>query len=543
MRRTSAVLLLAAVIVGWNLWGYDLCAPDEPYFGEGAREMVVDGKWAVPHVNGVVTTDKPPLFFWLIALFSLPFGAVSSLTARLPSFLAALGSVALVMRLGRRLGGEADGALAGLLLATTYLAWDKGRMAQIDALLCFLVLTALSAFEAHRSGDATGRKAGLLFWAATGLAVLAKGPVGLVIPVGIAIATLAFDRNLRAWRSFAPWIGPAVFLVIVGAWMAIATIGGQGEYSVWAAFEKHVLNRAIHGMHHRQPPWYYGKVLPVQLLPWSGLLPGALLLAWRRRHAPADRVLLVWAVFVVALFTISTEKRDLYVLPAFPAFALLFTRLVRAVEEEGAREPAPHRRWVTVPLAVTGAVFAAAALALPIAARRYPEYPKAPLLAVAAAMLAGGAAIAIVASRGRVRGAVLAAAAAVSVAYLTAAAVAYPAFDPFRSARAFTGEVEAATAASRAAGERVLAYRIGNLPQAIALYSNGLYTVETSEPADLASHLMRDAEVFAVADRSQLGLVSPEARGRIAVLRSAELASRAVVLISNRGSGDAATAP
>ncbi len=543
MRRSSAVLLLAAVILGWNLWGYDLSAPDEPYFGEGAREMVVDGKWAVPHVNGVVTTDKPPLFFWLIALFSLPFGAVSSLTARLPSFLAALGSVALAIRLGRRLGGEAEGAMAGLLLATTYLAWDKGRMAQIDALLCFLVLVALSAFEAHRSGEAPGRRAGLLFWAATGLAVLAKGPVGLVIPVGIAIATLAFDRNLRAWRSFAPWSGPAVFVLVVGAWMAIATIGGQGEYSVWGAFEKHVLNRAIHGMHHKQPAWYYAKVLPVQLLPWSGLLPGALLLAWRRRRAPADRLLLVWAVFVVALFTISTEKRDLYVLPAVPAFALLFARLVRATEGDGAGGRAPHRRWVTVPLAVTGVVFAAAALAVPIAARRFPEYPKAPLLAVAAAMLAGGAAIAIVASRGRARGAVLVAAAAVSVAYVTAAAVAYPAFDPFRSARAFTAEVEAATAGSRAAGERVLAYRIGNLPQAIALYSNGLYTVETAEPGDLASHLMRDAEVFAVADRSQLALLSPEARGRVAVLRSAALSSRAVVLISNRGSGDAATVP
>ena len=57
------ILLLAAVLFLANLWGYDLWAPDEPYFAEGAREMVVDGEWAVPHVNGVVTTDKPPLFF------------------------------------------------------------------------------------------------------------------------------------------------------------------------------------------------------------------------------------------------------------------------------------------------------------------------------------------------------------------------------------------------------------------------------------------------------------------------------------------------
>jgi len=132
--RDRAVLLLALVLAVWNVWGYDLWAPDEPYFGEGAREMVVDGEWAVPHVVGAVTTDKPPLFFWLIALLSLPAGAVSSLTARLPSVLAAVGTVALTMRLARRMGGE--GALAGVVLSVTYLFWDKARTAQIDALLC-----------------------------------------------------------------------------------------------------------------------------------------------------------------------------------------------------------------------------------------------------------------------------------------------------------------------------------------------------------------------------------------------------------------------
>ncbi len=99
-------LAAAAVLFFWWLGGHDLWAPDEPYFAEGAREMVVDGHWAVPHVNGVVTTDKPPLFFWLIALFSLPFGEVNSWTARLPSALAALGTVALTMRLGRRFTPE-----------------------------------------------------------------------------------------------------------------------------------------------------------------------------------------------------------------------------------------------------------------------------------------------------------------------------------------------------------------------------------------------------------------------------------------------------
>lgn len=85
-----AVLLAATVLFLWQLGEHDLWAPDEPYFAEGAREMVVDGRWTVPHVNGKVSPDKPPLFFWLIALFSLPLGTVTSFTARLPSALAAL---------------------------------------------------------------------------------------------------------------------------------------------------------------------------------------------------------------------------------------------------------------------------------------------------------------------------------------------------------------------------------------------------------------------------------------------------------------------
>ncbi|HLE82882.1 MAG TPA: glycosyltransferase family 39 protein, partial [Thermoanaerobaculia bacterium] len=209
VRRPEAwVLALAALLFLWNLGGHDLWAPDEPYFGEGAREMVVDGHWLVPHVNGRVTSDKPPLFFWTIAVLSLPGGEVTPWTARLPSALAALGTLLLVIRLGSRIGGERVAWFAPLTLATTLMFWEKARWAQIDALLCFLVWVALSAFEAWRAGDAGGRRAGLLFWLAAALAVLAKGPVGLLLPVGIALVTLAADRRLGEWLRFAPASGP-----------------------------------------------------------------------------------------------------------------------------------------------------------------------------------------------------------------------------------------------------------------------------------------------------------------------------------------------
>ncbi len=536
MRARHAALLLVALLGAWNLWGYDLWAPDEPYFGEGAREMVVDGHWAVPHVGGVVTTDKPPLFFWLIALFSLPFGAVSSVTARLPSVLAAIGTAALTMRLGRRMGAADGGALAGFVLAVTYLSWDKSRSAQIDALLCFLVLVAVSALEACRSGDADGRRAGLLFWTASALAVLAKGPVGVLVPLGIAIVTLAFDRRLGTWRRFAPFSGPLLFVAIVAAWMALATIGGHGEYSVWGAFERHVLERAVQGLHHRQPPWYYLEVLPVQLLPWSGLVPGALLLAWRRRGAGPDRFLLVFALFVILFFTIPTEKRNLYVLPAFPAFALLFWRIAEAASRRrlDAGAEGIHPRWVTIPLGFTGAALAVGGVALPIMARRFGTFPVTPVLTLAAALAAGGIAMVVTSGLGRPRAATIATIAATSVVYLVCVTAVYPALDPFKSARSFALAVEQETAASRGAGERVVSYGVGNLPQAIAFYSNGVYLRELPDLAALAAHLERDARVFAVVDPAAIASLPPEVSRRVVVSRSASVGSGKVALISNR---------
>ena len=124
MRPARAVLLVAALLFLVNIWGYDLWAPDEPFFGEGAREMVVDGRWLVTHVNGDVNTHKPPLFFWLIALLSLPLGRVTSLTARLPSALAALGTVAMVLRELRRLEGLHTSLEAAAALPVNYAtAW------------------------------------------------------------------------------------------------------------------------------------------------------------------------------------------------------------------------------------------------------------------------------------------------------------------------------------------------------------------------------------------------------------------------------------
>jgi 4-amino-4-deoxy-L-arabinose transferase-like glycosyltransferase len=542
MPSTRAVLLLAALLALWNVWGYDLWAPDEPYFAEGAREMLVDGRWAVPHVNGEITADKPPLFFWLIAIASLPLGRVGELSARLPSALAALGSVALTLRLGRRLAPatmdpaarERLAALSGLILASTYLFWDKSRSAQIDSLLCFLVLTSLSAFESFRAGEARGGRAGLLFWSAVALAVVAKGPVGMLLPLGVALLTLLADGSCAPWKRFAPWTGPLLFSLLVGAWMAVATLGGGGEYSVWQAFRAHVIERAARGMHHVQPVWYYLKVLPVQLLPWSVLAPGAILLAWRGRRGAAERFLLVWILFVVGFFSIWAEKRDLYVLPAYPAFALLFARLI---QQTGGREPAAaasHPRWVNLPLAMVGVLLgvAGAATLRLVARAQAAERPA----AITLAFVLGAAAAAVIffAARAGPLKATLATAGAAAALYLTLATVVFPALNPRRSARAFAGQIRNATESWRGDGGEILSLGLGNLTDAVAFYSGGVYVRRTSDPSEVAEHLDSPRGAFALVDGTRFESLAPAASRRWTIAASAELSGKRLLLVQGR---------
>jgi len=532
VKPARVILLLAALLFICNIWGYDLWAPDEPFFGEGAREMVVDGQWVVTHVNGMVNTHKPPFFFWLIALLSLPFGRVTSLTARLPSALAAIGTVAMTLRLGRRSSSERTAVLAAFILATCYLFWDKARSVQIDAVLCCLIWVALSAFESWRAGDLDGRRAGLVFWAAAALAVLAKGPVGLLLPLGIALATLVVDREIGRWRHFAPFTGPLLFAAICGAWVVATMLWGPAEYSVWAALKEHFVDRGLHGMHHAQPWWYYAKVLPPQLLPWTFLVPGAVVLAWRRRDR-TDKFLLVTVIFIVLFFSISTEKRTLYVLPAFPAFALMTARFVGAFLGWD-EAPAVSRRWITVGQSFLAGLLILLGVVAPFAAQRVDEVPTWIIYALAGLLLATGLATLWAVIKRNDFAAVVLPGAGLAAVFLFVAVFVYPMADAFKSSRDFAGVIAEETAESRAAGHEVLAFDLGNLPIHYAFYTNGIYTVETKEVAELAQHFDREELVFAVANAKRIDELPPKIRDRMEIVATTHASRRDVALIANR---------
>lgn len=526
------LLIYSALMFLWFLWNHDFWAPDEPFFAEGAREMLVDGHWLVTHINGQVNSHKPPLFFWLIALFSIPMGEITEFTARLPSALAAIATVAITYQLGRRWYGEKTALLAGVLLVTMNMFWDKARWTQIDSLLCCLIWCALFAFHQFWSKEMGGRVAGSLFWLAVALAVLAKGPIGLLIPLGVALATLVSCGQVARWKDFAPLQGPLLFLALTGTWVFAASTWGPSGYSVIGALREHFLERAVSGMHHAQPFWYYAKQLPLSLLPWTGLLPGAIYLAWLQRKQQVDRLAVVTFIFVLAVFTVSTEKRDLYVLPAFPALALLMARLVGRLQWDRDRIQL-SQRWVTLGIGCTGALLLALGGAILVLGRNIDEVSYTTLVIAGGILIAGGTLATGFSIKGMVLKPITAMTISISVLYLFASATVYPQLESAKSGRSFAQLIKTKSASVRAQGRPILALQTGNLTTAFSFYSNGVYFQIEENPRQLEKCLMHREENMAITSAKALEHLPQEALDRIWVIDKTRLSRRDVYFISN----------
>jgi 4-amino-4-deoxy-L-arabinose transferase-like glycosyltransferase len=307
------------------LWGGEFCLrglwePDEARYAYVAREMQHEHNWLVMHINGEPYPDKPPLMFWMMNAFSLLFGGeINRVSARLPTLLGAILTLWSVTRLSARWGSAAASWKAILVLLTSFLFWQIGGWAKIDILLCGLV--CMSVWHFFCSLERSRGKHELAAYSYAGLAMLAKGPVGLAIPMLILLATTLFadkePTRLKRWH----WVwGPLLACSMTGAWLGGAWLSGAPpEYFGMMIGEK-TFGRVVESKGHAQPFHYFFWHVPLELLPWSLFIP-AILAA--RPHTPAKKRTLAWIISVVGLFSLFVCKRNVYVLPAFPAAAIL----------------------------------------------------------------------------------------------------------------------------------------------------------------------------------------------------------------------------
>jgi 4-amino-4-deoxy-L-arabinose transferase-like glycosyltransferase len=336
-----AVLLGAAVVFALPLGRRPLAHQDEARFALLAQEAVEHGRWILPRVRDVVYLNKPPFFFWAMALVSWPFGTVNETTAALPSVLAAVAGLLAVFAIGRLLWGWAVGIVSILVLATAPFYFFMAHQALSDMMLTAWLTWALYFYlAARRHGDDRWRLAG--FYLCVGGALGSKGPAGLVVLVAALVVALADDGWWGLRRLRLP-MGLAILFLTALPWLPSYFL--QGERSYVKAI---LLGHYVDWVTRSKSEWRFLLVFNNlnRFLPWAVLLVAAVWWWWRHRDRDRRRLLL-WTGAMTLAVILSAEQRARYYVPILPLLALLVAEfLVRATAEPSGR----GRRVVLVSL-------------------------------------------------------------------------------------------------------------------------------------------------------------------------------------------------
>jgi 4-amino-4-deoxy-L-arabinose transferase-like glycosyltransferase len=347
-------LLFILGVGRWDLWN-----PDEPRYAQVAKEMVDGGDWVLMHVNGNIYVDKPPLFFWLIALSSFLWQGFTSFSARFPSAFLSTFTVLLTFFLGRKLYGSRTGFLSALILATSFEFDYLSTRANIDATLTFITTASIFLFlQWYQHSKAEGgedKDKGRLsiygFYIGMALATLAKGPVGFILPLLVSLVYLLFQRDWRAMKRMRLLKGMVLFMVIVLSWYLPAVLKG-GQNFLNETLLHHTIDRFAKGSSHIRPIYYYFTNFPVDFLPWFLFLPGAIAYGLTKRKEGISKnflFLLVWFIVIFLFFSVSKGKREVYLLPLYPAVSLMVGRFwddyISGTSRLSIREI-----WITLPV-------------------------------------------------------------------------------------------------------------------------------------------------------------------------------------------------
>jgi len=349
------LLTLCAVVFFVGLGIQDIWDIDEGMHAAMAQNMVVSGDWVTPIFNGVAFFDKPALFNWSNAIAFVLFGVTES-AARIPSAIAGFGCVVLTYLFGRKIFDARTGLLAGVILATSFEIMLLSRLVQYDIPFTFFTTLALYFFASGVIDKSMRRRYFLAFYVAIALAFLTKGPLAIVL-TGLVIGPYLLHRDrIKLLLQMQIPLGIVIVLVIVTPWFLLMEKANPGyvHYSLvqYAAnflggtggdIPHHISADFLSETdgdtpRHPEPFYYYAPVLLLGLLPWSLTLPQAIARAINHRRtikAGMMLFLVLWIVFIFLFFSAATSKLGTYLLPIFPAAALLLGRYWHEFLDQG----------------------------------------------------------------------------------------------------------------------------------------------------------------------------------------------------------------
>lgn len=320
------LFLVFCLVWLYTLGTRTLVPTDEGRYAEMAREMLANGDWITTRLNGIKYFEKPPLQIWMTALTFKAFG-LGEWQARLWTGLIGLLGIVLVAYAGRKVFNERVGFTAGLVLASSFWWAGLGHVNTLDMGLSGMMTLALCALLIAQRNEASARERRnwmLICWAGMALSVLSKGLIGVVLPGAALVIYTLISRDWIIWKRLHIGLGLLVFLGITMPWFVLISIKNPAFphfFFIYEHFERFSMK-----LHRREGPWYYFfPILLGGILPWLGVLLPSL---WQAGRVEAvgfqpQKMLLVWVVFIFFFFSISNSKLPSYILPIFPALALL----------------------------------------------------------------------------------------------------------------------------------------------------------------------------------------------------------------------------
>jgi len=350
-RRFWLLLLIALVVIGAGMGLRDPWPSDEPRFALAAKQMVESGDWLFPHRGSELYSDKPPMLFWLEAA-SYTVLRSWRIAFLLPSLLAALGCLALVYDLGRRLWNRQVGIYAASALLITFQFVYQTKRAQIDPLVMFYITAANWGLLVHMLKGPNWRA----FWFGcfcAGLGVITKGVGVLALFMFVPYLVAAFGQwngvarmGEGAWWRWA--LGLVALLLAMALWLVPMLLGAKAHAGdpAYATYVNDILFHQTAGRYskswdHHHNALYYVPIVLFTWLPLSLTYPGTLPRWWRSLKAKDARILLPlgWIVLLLVFFSIPKGKRDVYIMPALPMLALVSAPYL---------DELLHKRWLRI---------------------------------------------------------------------------------------------------------------------------------------------------------------------------------------------------
>ena len=346
MLRRSRYTLLAALLIAavlpyfLNLGVSSIWDANEAFYAQTPREMIETGDYVTPSFNFQLRMNKPVLSYWNVAASYRVFG-ISEWSERLPIALGAVVIIGTAFGLGWLLSGTFGGLLAALVLATSPRLLLLARRIIIDVHITMWMGLVLLCFALAETRPQRRRWYLCLMYVAAGFGVLTKGPVAVFLPAVVFFIYLASQKRLGDLRHMLLPAGAVISLAIVVPWYYLLYREHGWEYIGSFIFGENLGRYAEAVGEQSRGLLFYIPVMLADLFPWSLMIPIALWWAIRyQRHDRVARLLVVWVAVIVAFFSLSGTKEDLYILPIVTAEAALIGAMLAAAAQ-GVAAPRP----------------------------------------------------------------------------------------------------------------------------------------------------------------------------------------------------------